>query len=215
MMVSQLVEHGLVKRVDHIYELDAEKLGQLERMGEKSISNLLAGIEASKKQPLWRLIFGLGIIHVGGTAARALADHFGTLEALQAAATADPPEELLRVPNTGEIVAQSIHDWFQSADNIALVKALKKHGLNFGEADRDERVSDALKGTSWVITGTLSEPRTVFEELIRQNGGRVASSVSKKTDYLLAGEEAGSKLEKATKLGVKAVDEAAFRKMIG
>jgi DNA ligase (NAD+) len=215
MMVAQLVEHGLVKRVDHIYELDAEKLGQLERMGEKSISNLLTGIEASKKQPLWRLIFGLGIMHVGGTAGRALADHFGTLEALQAAAMADPPEELLRVPNTGEIVAQSIHDWFQNPDNITLVKALKKHGLNFGEADQDERTSDALKGTSWVITGTLSEPRTVFEELIRQNGGRVASSVSKKSDYLLAGEEAGSKLEKAQKFGVKIIDEAAFRKMIG
>jgi DNA ligase (NAD+) len=210
MMVAQLVEHGFVKRVDHIYELNAEKLDQLERMGEKSISNLLSGIEASKKQPLWRLIFGLGITHVGGTAARALADHFGTLEALEHASL----EELLKVPNTGEIVASSIREWFQNEDNIALVKALKKHGLNFGEADRDERVSDALKGTSWVITGTLSEPRSVFEELIRQNGGRVASSVSKKTDYLLAGEEAGSKLEKATKLGVKVVDETAFRKMV-
>src|SRR5208337_5335222 len=134
MMVEQLVAKGLVKRVDHIYELDETKLSRLDRMGKRSISNLLNGIEASKKQPLWRLIFGLGILHVGSTAARELADHFHTMEALQAASL----EELIRAPNTGEVVGTSIRDWFQNPDSIGLIKALKQHGLNFGEADRDE-----------------------------------------------------------------------------
>jgi DNA ligase (NAD+) len=210
MMVEQLVENGFVKRVDHIYELDETKLSRLDRMGKKSISNLLNGIEASKKQPWWRLIFGLGIMHVGSTAARELADNFKTLEALQGA----PLEELTRVPNTGEVVGTSIRDWFQDPDNIALIKALKKHGLNFGEADRDEAQSETLRGTSWVITGTLGEPREVFEELIRRNGGRVTGNVSKKTDYLLVGEDAGSKLVKARQLGVEIVDEGKFRQLV-
>jgi DNA ligase (NAD+) len=211
MMVEQLVEKELVKRVDHLYELDEEKLSRLDRMGKKSISNLLGGIEASKKQPLWRLIFGLGILHTGATAARELADHFKTLEALQCASL----DELIRVPNTGEIIGTSIRDWFQNRENIALIKALKGHGLNFGESDRVEAKGRALRGTSWVITGTLSESRETFDELIRRNGGRVTSSVSKKTNYLLAGEDAGGKLEKARQLGIQIVDEGEFREMIG
>jgi DNA ligase (NAD+) len=211
MMVEQLVAKGLVKRVDHIYELDETKLSQLDRMGKKSISNLLNGIAASKKQPLWRLIFGLGILHVGSTAARELAGHFKTLEALQGAAL----EELTRVPNTGDVVGTSIRDWFQNSDNIALIDALKQHGLNFGAADEDESKSDTLRGTSWVITGTLRESREFYEELIRRNGGRVTGSVSKKTNYLLFGEDAGSKLEKARQLGVKMVDEGRFRQLVG
>ncbi len=211
MMVEQLVEKGLVKRVDHIYELDEEKLSRLDRMGEKSISNLLEGIKASKNQPLWRLLFGLGILHVGATAARELANHFETMESLQEASL----EALIRAPNTGEVVGQSIRDWFENSDNIELIKALKKHGLNFGEADPKKRAGSVFQGTAWVITGTLSEPREVFEELIRSNGGRVASSVSKKTSYLLAGDEAGSKLEKARSLGVTILDEGKFREMIG
>jgi DNA ligase (NAD+) len=211
MMVNQLVEKGLVKRVDHIYELNEEKLNQLDRMGKKSVSNLLDGIEASKKQPFWRLLFGLGILHVGVTAARELADHFQTMEELQGSSL----EDLIRVSNTGEVVGTSIRDWFQNRDNKELIKALKQHGLNFGENDRRETGSRALRGSSWVITGTLSESREVFDELIRRNGGRVTSSVSKKTNYLLAGEDAGSKLDKARQLAVEIVDEAKFREMIG
>ena len=211
MMVEQLVGKGLVKRVDQIYELDDEKLSGLERMGKKSISNLLDGIEASKKQPFWRLIFGFGILHVGATAARELANHFKTLEALQSASL----DELIRVPNTGEVVGASIRDWFQNRDNSTLIKALREHGLNFGEGDRPETRGLALGGTSWVITGTLSEPREVFDELIRRHGGRVTASVSKKSTYLLAGEDAGSKLDKARKLGVEIVDEGKFREIIG
>jgi DNA ligase (NAD+) len=205
-----LVGKGMVKRIDHIYELDEKKLSLLDRMGKKSISNLLDGIEASKKQPLWRLLFGLGILHVGATAARELAGHFKILEALQSASL----DELIRVPNTGEVVGASIRDWFQNGDNNALIQALKKHGLNFGETDRPETGGQALRGTSWVITGSLSEPREVFDELIRRHGGRTTASVSKKTSYLLAGEDAGSKLDKARQLGIEIVDEEKFRQMI-
>jgi DNA ligase (NAD+) len=210
-MVGQLVQNGFVKRVDHIYALDENNLGRLERMGKKSISNLLAGIEASKRQPLWRLIFGLGILHVGSTAARELSVHFGRMEALQNASFA----ELVRVPNTGEVVAASIRDWFQNPDNIALIKALREHGLNFGEVDHSEAKSETLRGTTWVITGTLSQPREMFEELIRQHGGRATGSVSKKTNFVLAGEDAGSKLEKARQLGIRIVTEKEFREMAG
>jgi DNA ligase (NAD+) len=210
-MILQLVEHGLVKRIDHIYELTAEKLAELDRMGAKSIANLLAGIEASKSQPLWRLIFGLGILHVGATASRELADHFGTLDALRIATV----DELRGVQNTGDVVAQSIHDWFQDRDNLALVEALRDHELNFGDGSRETAISDRLQGTTWVITGTLSEPRETLAKMIRSHNGRVASAVSRKTSYLLAGEEAGSKLDKAQKLGVKIVDEPEFRRILG
>jgi DNA ligase (NAD+) len=210
MMVAQLVERGLVKRVDHIYALDEEALGGLERMGKKSVRNLLDAIEASKKQPMWRLVFGLGILHVGATAARELGDFFGTLDALQKASL----EQLQKAPNTGDVVAQSIRDWFDNKDNQNLIEALRRHGLNFGKGEEAAKVDDRLEGKTWVITGTLSEPREVFADLIRSHGGRVAGSISGKTDFLLAGEEAGSKLEKARSLNVRVVDEEEFRQLI-
>jgi DNA ligase (NAD+) len=210
-MVAQLVERGLVKRIDHIYDLDEDKLAGLERMGKKSIRNLLDAIDASKNQPVWRLVFGLGILHVGATAARELADFFGTLDALLKASV----EELQKAPNTGEVVARSIRDWFDNKDNQELIEALRRHGLNFGGHGEAARVDDRLEGTTWVITGTLSEPREVFADLIRSHGGRSTSSVSGKTDFLLAGDEAGSKLEKARSLNVRVVNEQEFRGLIG
>jgi DNA ligase (NAD+) len=209
-MVAQLVERGLVKRVDHIYALDEAALAGLERMGKKSIRNLLDAIEASKKQPLWRLIFGLGILHVGATAARELADFFGTLDALRDASV----EELLKAPNTGEVVARSIRDWFDNRDNQELIEALRRHGLSFGSREEASRIDDRLDGTTWVITGTLSQPREVFADLIRSHGGRLASSVSGKTDFLLAGADAGSKLDKARSLSVRVVNEEEFNRLI-
>ncbi|MBV9998578.1 MAG: NAD-dependent DNA ligase LigA [Verrucomicrobia bacterium] len=202
-MVTQLVDAGLVRRIDHVYDLTAEQLGGLERMGTKSISNLLNAIQASKSQPLWRLIFGLGILHVGATASRELASYFGTLDALKSAGV----EELTRAHNTGSVMAQSIYDWFRHPDNAALIEALRRHGLNFGHQGEVETLSAKLAGTSWVITGTLSRPRDAFEDLIRRHGGRITSSVSKKTNYLLAGEEAGGKLQKARQLGVQVIGE--------
>jgi DNA ligase (NAD+) len=208
-LVTQLVEQGLVKQVDHIYALNEAALSGLERMGKKSIQNLLDAIAASKKQPLWRLIFGLGILHVGATAARELADFFSTLDALRDASV----EDLQRAPNTGEIVARSIKDWFSDPDNRALIEALRKHGLNFG-GGKEERLDDKLVGTTWVITGTLSEPREAFAHLIRRHGGRLTSSVSGKTNFVLAGTDAGSKLDKARGLGVRVVSEEEFRRLI-
>jgi DNA ligase (NAD+) len=205
-MVAQLVERGLVRRVDHIYRLRAEDLAALERMGEKSVSNLLEAIESSKSRPFWRLLFGLGILHVGATAARELAEYFGNLDNLRNASL----EDLKKAPNTGEVVAQSIWDWFRHPDNAALIEALRGHGLNFGTKEAEEPKSDRLAGSTWVITGTLSRPREELAEMIRSHGGKVTSSVSKKTDYLLVGEEAGSKLEKARLLGVKTVSEEEF-----
>jgi DNA ligase (NAD+) len=209
-MVAQLVEHGSVRRVDHIYRLQQPDLESLERMGPKSVANLLRAIESSKSQPFWRLLFGLGILHVGATAARELAEYFGNLDALRQASV----ESLKKAPNTGEVVAQSIWEWFRNPDNLALLEALRGHGLNFGTKETEQLKSDRLAGTTWVITGTLSEPREVLAEIVRSHGGKVSSSVSKKTDYLLVGEEAGSKLEKAQSLGVKTVSEAEFRKLI-
>jgi len=209
-MVAQLVEHGLVRRVDHIYRLQEKDLESLERMGKKSIANLLRAIESSKSQPFWRLLFGLGIMHVGATAARELGEYFGSLDALQKASL----ESFKKAPNTGEVVAQSIWEWFRDPDNQALIEALRGHGLNFGNKGTEEPKSDRLADSTWVITGALSEPREVLADLIRSHGGKVSSTVSKKTDYLLVGEEAGSKLDKARSLGVKTISEAEFRKLI-
>jgi DNA ligase (NAD+) len=160
---------------------------------------------------MWRLVFGLGILHVGATAARELGDFFGTLDALQKASL----EELQKAPNTGDVVAQSIRDWFGNKDNQNLIEALRRHGLNFGKGEEAAKVDDRLEGKTWVITGTLSEPREVFADLIRRHGGRVAASISGKTDFLLAGEEAGSKMEKARSLNVRVVNEDEFRQLIG
>jgi DNA ligase (NAD+) len=209
-MVAQLVEHGLVRRVDHIYRLRAKDLASLERMGEKSVSNLLEAIESSKSRPFWRLLFALGILHVGATAARELAEYFGNMDNLGNASL----EDLRKAPNTGEVVAQSIRDWFRHPDNAALIEALRGHGLNFGTKDAEEPKSDRLAGSTWVITGTLSQSREELAEMIRSHGGKVTSTVSKKTDYLLVGEEAGSKLEKARSLGVRTVSEEEFRAMV-
>ena len=172
----------------------------------------MAAIQTSKERPLWRLIFGLGILHVGVTSARALADHFHLLDALMAASA----DDLQRIPDVGPVVAPAIVQHFARPENRTVIERLREAGLNFGE--RDERREGPAEGGklagSWVITGTLSQPREEVAELIREHGGKVIGSISKKTGYLLAGEEAGSKLEKAEKLGVRIVNEAEFRSML-
>jgi len=212
-MVEQLVEHSLARDVSDIYKLTAERLAVIPRTGAKSIENLLAGIEQSKTRPLWRLVFGLGILHVGATGARNLAQHFHTIEPMMNAGL----DELQRVPDVGEIMGQSIFAFFRDPHNRALIEQLGAAGLNMGEQDpRHAPAANApLAGTTWVITGTLSEEREAIAEVIRKHGGKVSSGISKKTTCLLAGEEAGSKLTKAQTLGVKIVNEPEFRKMIG
>jgi DNA ligase (NAD+) len=212
-VVSQLCDAGLLHDVAGLYELPAEQLLPLERMGEKSVENLLAAIAASKEQPLWRLLAALGIPHVGVTVARTLASSYGTIDRLADASV----EELCGVEEIGEIMANAIHGWFRDPDVITLLGKLRAAGLNFGERDAKSAAPAAdgpLKGTIWVLTGTLSIPREEAAEMIRAKGGKVSGSISAKTTYLLAGEEAGSKLDKAQKLGVKVLNEEEFRKLI-
>jgi DNA ligase (NAD+) len=155
------------------------------------------------------LIFGLGILHVGETSSRELAAHFQSIEGLMNASA----EELQRIPDVGEVVGASIHQFFQEPHNRDLIARLKKAGLKPTVEPR-KKSDSAIAGTTWVITGTLSQPRDEIVETIIGRGGKVSGSVSKKTNYVLAGEEAGSKLEKAKKLGVKIIDEKDFRRMI-
>jgi DNA ligase (NAD+) len=212
-MVNQLCEEGLVSDVADLYSLTADQLLPLERMGEKSVSNLLSAIDASRNQPLWRLLAALGIPHVGVTVARTLAASFGTLERLASASE----EELVAVEEIGPIMAAAIRGWFGDSSVNALLCKLRLAGLNFGERDSTPTAPAAegpLKGTTWVLTGTLSIPREEAAERIRSKGGKVSGSVSAKTTYLLAGEEAGSKLAKAEKLGVKVLDEEEFRRLV-
>ena len=210
-MVEQLVERGLARDIADIYFLDEEKLSSLERMGPKSIANLLAGIQASKSRPLWRLIFGLGVLHVGATGARSLARAFHTLDELMASSL----DDLQRIPDVGEVMGLSIHSYFRDPGNNALIEKLRGAGLNFGEKDEHApAVAGNLEKTTWVITGTLSRPREEIAEIIRRHGGKVVAAVSKKTTYVLAGEEAGGKQKKAEQLGITVLDEERFRRMV-
>ena len=210
-MVEQLVSRGLVSQVSGIYRLTNDDLAGLERMGEKSVANLLGAIERSKQQPLWRLLFGLGILHVGVSAARALADHFPNLDALMEAT----PEELQRIPDVGEVVGASIAQFFCEPGNREMIEKLRVAGLRLTSETKARLTGDSkIKGTTWVITGTLSRPRDEIAEEIIRHGGKVSGSVSKKTSFVLAGEEAGSKLEKAKKLGIKIIAEEKFRELL-
>src|SRR6266550_3447755 len=209
-MVGQLVATGAVRDVSDIYQLDAAKLSQLERTGEKSIGNLLEAIERSKTRPLWRLIFALGILHVGETSSRGLANHFQSLRGLMDAI----PEELQRIPDVGEVVGTSIHQFFHEPHNRELIARLEKAGVRPKIEPRIIASDSPFAETTWVITGTLSQPRDEIAEVITSRGGKVSGSVSKKTGYLLAGEEAGSKLDKAKQFGVKVIGEKEFRRMI-
>jgi DNA ligase (NAD+) len=156
------------------------------------------------------LIFGLGILHVGVSASRALADHFGGLDPLMNASV----DELQRIPDVGEVVATSIHDFFQEPKNRQMIGRLQRLGVVPQIEPKKQTSNSSIAGSTWVITGTLSEPRENIAEQIIGRGGKVSGSVSKKTTYLLAGEAAGSKLDKARELGVRVLTEAEFRKML-
>ncbi len=212
-MVGQLVSHGLLHDVSEVYSLEAEKLATLERVGEKSIKNLLDAIERSKTQPLWRLIFALGILHVGVSASRALSDHFRSVDALMESSI----DELQQIRDVGEVVGRSIHAFFQEPANRELLQRLRTAGVRMiDDSPRaiPHETGSPFANSTWVITGTLSQPRDEIAETIIARGGKVSGSVSKKTNYVLAGDEAGSKLEKAQKLGVRVVNEEKFRAML-
>ncbi len=205
-LVDQLVDCELVNTPADIYRLDLPALANLERMAEKSASNILAAIEHSKQTTLARFIYALGIRNVGEATAKDLARHFGNLEALLAA----DAEQLLAVPDVGPIVAQSITDFFAEPHNRQVIAALRRAGVTWPEGQaRQAAMQTALSGKTFVLTGTLPNmTREDAKERIEALGGKVAGSVSKKTDYVVAGSDAGSKLAKARELGVALLDEA-------
>jgi DNA ligase (NAD+) len=212
-LAEQLIAKKMVSDVADLYSLKLEDLASLERMAEKSASNVLAQIEASKARDLWHLIYGLGIRHVGERTAGILAGQFGSLERLGQATV----EELDDVHEIGLTMAQSIHDWFDDPGNKELCRRLSSAGVRTeAEKQKQRRTDERFAGKQFVLTGTLPGlTRDEARSLIEASGGRVMSSVSKKTDFVLAGTEPGSKLDKASQLKVKVIDEAAFKKMLG
>src|SRR5262245_27244022 len=205
-LVNQLADNGLVKDIADIYELNKAKLLALERVGDKSAENLLAEIEQSRKLPLERVIFGLGIRFVGERTAEFLSEHFGSMDALMNASQ----EELQEVNEVGPRIAASIHEFFAEPRNRKLVERLRKY-LTFTGKKRQRGTT--LAGKTFVLTGTLANySRDAAKKLIEDAGGKVTGSVSKKTDYVVAGDDPGSKLEKARELGVNVIGE---KEMVG
>jgi DNA ligase (NAD+) len=208
-LVNQLTERGMVKNVADIYGLTKKDLLGLERFADKSAQNILNEIENSKKLPLERVIYGLGIRFVGERTAQFLAEHFGSMDALMNA----KEEELLQVDEVGPRIAQSIAEFFQEPKNRELVERLRKAGLTF--AGKKKERGTKLTGKTFVLTGTMPHySRDEAKKLIEDAGGKVTGSVSKKTDYVVAGEDAGSKLDKAKGLGVKVIDEKEMGKLV-
>jgi DNA ligase (NAD+) len=205
-LVRQLVQTGLVRDVAELYSLKLSDVASLERMGEKSARNFLDGLEASKQRDMWRVLYGLGILHVGSGVAKALGRGFATLDDLFAASV----DQLTECEDVGEVIAQSVVQWHGDPRNRRLIEGLRKAGLNFKSALYQPRAAAGpLAGKTFVLTGTL--PTLKREEAaakIEAAGGKVSGSVSKKTDYVVAGADAGSKLDKAQKLGVKIIGEA-------
>ena len=201
-VVENLLEAGLVKGPGDLYALKAEDVAKLERMGKKSAENLIAALEKSKGNDLSRLLFAFGIRQVGQKAGKILAAHFGSLDALMAAGE----EELTEIPDIGGITAHSIAAWFQSPQSRHLIETLRAAGVNF--ESRERPAGDTLAGKTFVLTGTLEHlGRKEAAALIEAQGGKVSGSVSKKTSYVVAGEAAGSKLQKARELGIPILTE--------
>ena len=205
-MVRQLVERGLVLDVSELYKLKAEEVASLERMGEKSAENFINGIKASKDRDLWRMIFGLGILHVGAGVAKALTRSLPDLDAIMEV----NEDQLAELDDIGPIIAQSVASWFDDNHNRQLIERLRKYGLSFESSNfAGGAAPGKFAGKVFVLTGTLPTlKRSEAAEKIEALGGKASSSVSKKTDYVVAGEDAGSKLAKAEKLGVAVIDEA-------
>ncbi len=212
-LVDQLVEKGLVSSPADLYFLTHGQLAGLERMAEKSAQNLLDALEASKGRSLARCIYALGIRHVGEHVAEVLAEGFGSIDALMGA-----DYDLLEATyEIGPIVARSVRDFFDNPENVAAIERLRQGGVQFPPVERREPVEEGetlFAGKTFVFTGALSMPRAEAEALVKERGGRAASSVSKKTDYVVAGEKAGSKLAKAEKLGIMVLTEEEFKAML-
>jgi DNA ligase (NAD+) len=209
-VATKLFDLGLIGDTADIYELKAEQLEPLEGFAEKSAEHLIRAIERSKEQPFPRVLYALGIRHVGSITADLIAESFSGEDLLQGVGT----DRLTEIEGVGEVVARAVVDYFALEDNRDLVKRLMATGLDFERAAGQEAVEGPLAGKRVVITGTLNKPRSYFVERLEAAGGTFTSSVSKNTDYVLAGEEAGSKLERANELGVPVLDEAAFEELL-
>ena len=209
-IVEQLVARGLAHNPADLYTLRIEQLLELDKFAEKSANNLIAALEASKTRCLWQLIHGLGIPHVGKQSAKDLEAYFDSLDAIASASV----EALVEVDGVGSIMAQSLHAWFADPDHTTLIDRFRKYGLNFQSA-RIEIGDSALAGKIFVLTGSLPTlTRSEATAMIEKVGGRTSSSVSKKTNYVVAGEASGSKYTKAEKLGIVILDEDEFKHLI-
>jgi len=208
-LAAALLENGLVKDVADLYSLRKEELAALERIGDKSAQNVLDAIQRSKERPLSRLVFALGIRHVGAETAELLASHFGSMDRLATAST----EELLEVPTIGPKIADSIHTFFRQDSNLRVIEKLRRAGVRLEEQGGER--GKPLLGQEFVLTGSLEAfPRSEAEARIKELGGSVGSSVTKKTTYLVAGDDPGSKLEKARALGTNLLTEGEFLRLL-
>ena len=215
-LVRQLVAAGMALDAGELYELDVEQVAGLERMAEKSAQNFIGGLEASKGRDLWRVVFGLGILHVGAGVAKSLCRAFPNLTELMDGTE----EQLVAIDDVGEVIAKSLHRWFGDPENRDLIKRLRREGINFEssiyQSEDDAAAAGPLAGKALVLTGTLPNlKRHEAAARIEAAGGKVVGSVSKKTDYVVAGEAAGSKLAKAEKMSVAVIDEAGLLRLCG
>jgi DNA ligase (NAD+) len=211
-LIDQLVDAGKLRTFADIYRLTRDDLLSLERMGEKSAANVLASIASTKDRSLDRLLAGIGIRHVGNTVARALAGEFGSLDAIAAADV----DRLAAVEGVGEVIAQAVHDFFRSDSGRHVIAELKRVGVDPRQDAGARPVAGPLSGKTVVVTGTLSRfTREQIEQRIRELGGKSSGSVSAKTSLLIAGDKAGSKLDKARQFGVEVVDEDEFVRRFG
>ncbi len=210
-LLEQLVQKGLVRTIADLYKLSFAQVGQLERMGDKSAANVIGALDDSKHRPLWRLIAGLGIRHVGGQLAEILANQFGSLEALMEADL----ESLESTHQIGEEIAKSVYEYFRNEKNLRMIGELLASGVH-PEPPQQLQGEQPLTGKTIVVTGTLKHfGRDEIEHTIKDHGGKASSSVSKKTSFVLVGENPGTKLDKANQLGVPIIDETEFLRMIG
>jgi DNA ligase (NAD+) len=210
-LIDQLVDRGLVRRLSDVFDLDAEALAGLERMGEKSAANLAAGLERARRTTLARFLVALGIRHVGEGVAELLARRYGDLDGLLAASQ----EELEAIPGIGPTIAESVARFFADPRNAGEVKRFRQAGVRWAAAEPAAEPSGPLLGKRFVLTGALEGfTRLEAKQRIEALGGRVAGSVSKQTDYVVAGADPGSKLDKARELGVEILDEAAFERLL-
>lgn len=209
--VELLYDNGLVHDISDLYDLRAEQLAPLPRLGEKSADNIIRSIRRSTEVPFRRVLFGLGIRFVGETTAKYLAEHFRSLDAVMAASR----EELVEADEVGEKIADAIREYFADAENLRIIGRLRQAGLQFEEAAR-ELASEALAGRSFVVSGRFTRSRDEMKELIELHGGRNLAAVSGNVDYLVAGEKMGpAKLKKAEKLGIRILTEEEFLRMVG